>query len=146
MFLTARAHRPLGRLVALSQSELVQVRVRLSTLVCQLLHCIDPNDCLVLQFAAQLMSRDLQLDESLRQQLQSATLTDYDKNSILLSWLTESSRDHIYIQAFIEALDHDQQTTAIKLLFPTEGIICFLRVLHVTFQMLVVLCKYYYSK
>ena len=125
MFDTARAHRPAARLVALSVSELVQVRVRLSTLVCQLLHCIDPNDCLVLQFAAQLMSRDLQLDESLRQQLQSATLTDYDKNSILLSWLTESSRDHIYIQAFIEALDHDQQTTVLKLLIPNEGCMSF---------------------
>ena len=66
------------------------------------------------------MSRDLQLDESLRQQLQSATLTDYDKNSILLSWLTESSRDHIYIQAFIEALDHDQQTTVLKLLIDNQ--------------------------
>ena len=142
MFDTARAHRPAGRLVALSVCELVQVRVRLSTLVCQLLHCIDPNDCLVLQFAAQLMSRDLQLDESLRQQLQSATLTDYDKNSILLSWLTESSRDHIYIQAFIEALDHDQQTTVLKLLIPTEGYTSFeiifkLIVINIVFLLLI---------
>jgi hypothetical protein len=83
-----------------------------------LLRCISPNTIFIANLCSRL-STDVKLDERTKQQLTSSTLTDYEKNVVLLSWLNCASMEAF--QAFQSALKDSQQEHLVKLLERHEG-------------------------
>ena len=57
----------------------------------EFLRLIDPNPWFIVKLRSQLSTNGIEFDEMTRQQLMSSTLTDYEKNDILLHWLQNAS-------------------------------------------------------
>ena len=104
--------------------ELKHASSRLQTNAGIFLKCVDPSGFLVAALIAQLHRHNLdgELDELTREKLLSSTLTNYDKNYIMLQWLQEHSLS--CLEAFLEAASSTEQQHVVNLLLGKTGLNC----------------------
>ena len=97
---------------------------RLQTNAGIFLKCVDPSGFLVTALIAQLYQRNLdsELDEQTREKLLSSTLTNYDKNFIMLQWLQKHSPS--CLEAFLQAASSTEQQHVVNLLLGETGLNC----------------------
>ena len=83
-----------------------------------LLRCVNPNKLFVTNLCSRLPT-DVVLDERTKQQLKSSSLTNYEKNQVLLDWLNGSSTEAF--TAFLSALRDSQQQHLVEFLEGAYG-------------------------
>ena len=106
--------------MTIAENELQKASRRLQNNGDIFLKCVDPSGCLVSAFVAQLHQRDLhsELDEQTREKLMSS-LTNFDKNFVLLQWLQEHSLG--CLEAFLQAASSTDQQHVVNFLFGNTG-------------------------